>query len=259
MLSYQHGFHAGNRADVLKHACLHAVLTGLKKSGQKLFYVETHSGRGLYDLTGAQAEKTGEAEAGVLALLNNKAPKPLKAWLTHVSGAGPKAYPGSPVLAAKCLDPKDRLVLFEKHPKEYDALYNVMKHDDRVQVKRSDGYGGALKLAPRSGEQMVVFIDPSYETMRDMDALAEWAPRALRRWPKAVLIIWLPLFRDEREVDFGAYLSELSDGTVAGARWPTDPMNETSLEGTAIVAYRIDENIGKAMTGIASSLQSHWS
>jgi 23S rRNA (adenine2030-N6)-methyltransferase len=175
-----------------------------------------------------------------------------------VAKDGPKAYPGSPVLAAKCLDERDRLVLFEKHPQEYDALHNVMKHDDRVQVKRADGYSGALKLAPRSGEQMVVLVDPSYETMRDMDALAEWAPRALRRWPKAVLIIWLPLFRDERELDFGAYLSELTEGAIAGARWPIDPMEETALEGTAMVAYRTSEATGEKMASIASSLQSFW-
>lgn len=258
MLSYQHGFHAGNRADILKHAVLHAILSGLKKSGQKILYVETHAGRGLYDLTGKQAKKTGEAEQGVLSMLGGTYPKPLKPWMETVAKAGPKAYPGSPVLAAKCLDERDRLVLFEKHPQEYDALHNVLKHDDRVQVKRADGYGGALKLAPRSGEQMVVLVDPSYETMRDMDALAEWAPRALRRWPKAVLIIWLPLFRDERELDFGAYLSELTEGAIAGARWPIDPMEETALEGTAMVAYRTSEATGEKMASIASSLQSFW-
>ena len=258
MLSYQHGFHAGNRADVLKHAVLQTLLSGLKKSGQKMLYVETHSGRGIYDLTSSQAEKTGEAKDGVLQLLNDKPPRPMKQWTNYVGKTAPKAYPGSPKLAADCLAGNDRLILFEKHPKEYDALYNVMKHDERVQVKRSDGYGGALKLAPRSGEQMVVFVDPSYETMRDMDALAEWAPRALRRWPKAILIIWLPLFRDEREAEFGAYLSELSEGTIAGARWPIDPLSDTALEGTAMVAYRIKENLGADMTGVAASLQSYW-
>lgn len=259
MLSYQHGFHAGNRADVLKHAILEAILSGVKATGQKVFYVETHSGRGRYDLTGGQARKTGEADVGVLDLLAGKAPKPLRPWLDIVRQTGPTAYPGSPALAAHCLGAKDRMVLFEKHPQEYDALYNAMKSDERIQVKRADGYGGALKLAPRSGEQMCVLVDPSYETMRDMDALAEWAPRALRRWPRAMLIIWLPLFRDEREAEFGAYLSELSEGTIAGARWPSDPMEETALEGSAMVAYRVDQPVGEKMTAIASSLQSYWS
>lgn len=258
MLSYQHGYHAGNRADVLKHAVLEAILSGLKKPGQKLLYVETHAGRGVYDLTSAQARKTGEAEQGALAMLGGKAPKPLKPWVDIVSKAGPKAYPGSPALAAKCLGPTDRMILFEKHPQEYDALHNAMKHDDRIQIKRADGYASALKLAPRSGEKMVVLVDPSYETMRDMDALAEWAPRALRRWPNAILVIWLPLFRDEREVEFGAYLSELNAGTIAGARWPIDALEETALEGTAMVAYRVDAATGDKMTVIAASLQSFW-
>lgn len=259
MLSYQHGFHAGNRADVLKHAVLETVLSGLLPGRQNIFYVETHSGRGAYDLTGKQARKTGEASDGVLALLNDKAPRPLKPWLDIVKKAGPSAYPGSPALAASLLGPKDRMVFFEKHPQEYDALHSLLRHDDRIQVKRSDGYGGALKLAPRSGEQMVVLVDPSYETMRDMDALAEWAPRALRRWPNAILIIWLPLFRDERETEFGAYLAELSEGAIAGARWPTDPLNETALQGSAIVAYRVGPETGERMADIASSLQSFWS
>lgn len=259
MLSYQHGFHAGNRADVLKHAALETILSGLKKSGQKLLYVETHSGRGIYDLTGKQARKTGEAANGVLALMNAKAPRPLRSWLKIVEQSGPSAYPGSPALAARCLGQKDRMVLFEKHPQEYDALHNALSSDDRIQIKRADGYSGALKLAPRSGEQMVVLVDPSYETERDMDALAEWAPRALRRWPHAVLVIWLPLFRDEREMEFGAYLSELSSGAIAGARWPIDPLDETALAGSAMVAYRVDDEIGEKMASIASSLQSHWS
>ena len=258
MLSYQHGFHAGNRADVLKHAVLFDILSDLKSSGRSILYVETHSGRGVYDLTGEQANKTGEAKEGVLEMLDNKAPKPLSAWLKRVQNTGPRAYPGSPAIAASCLGRDDRMILFEKHPKEYDALHNTMKRDARIQVKRADGYGSALKLAPRRTEQMVVLVDPSYETMRDMDALAEWAPRALRRWPSAILLIWLPLFRDEREQDFGGYLSELEAGTIAGARWPVDPMSESSLSGTAMVAYRISESNGRKITRIATSLQSYW-
>ena len=207
-----------------------------------------------------QAIKTGEAAEGVLAMLDAPpAPKPLQPWLQTVKTAGAAAYPGSPAIAASCLGQTDRMFLFEKHPREYDALYNAFKHDDRIQAKRSDGYGNALKLAPRRHEQMVVLVDPSYETTRDMDSLAEWAPRALRRWPDAAMLIWLPLFRDEREQEFGAYLSELEAGTIAGARWPVEALSESSLVGSAMVAYRINKTTGGRITKIASSLQSYWS
>lgn len=256
-LSYQHGFHAGNRADVLKHAVLDTILSDL--AGERVMYVETHAARGIYDLTGPQALKTGEAALGVQSMLNSAFPRPLRMWGEFVSQRGDTAYPGSPAIAAHRLGPSSRIVLFEKHPTEHAELANALGDDKRIQIRKMDGYSGSLKLAPRRGETMVVFVDPSYETERDMEELADWAPRALRRWPKALLILWLPLFKDEREMDFGAYLSELESGTIAGARWPVDPASETSLEGSAIVAYRINDAAGQKALAIASACQSYWS
>lgn len=259
MLSYQHGFHAGNRADVLKHAILDAILTPLAKEGGNVLHVETHAGRGRYDLTGPQANKTGEAREGVASLLGlERPPRPLRPWLDRVRAAGLTAYPGSPDLAAQCLEDAGRLVLFERHPTEYEALRTTFAGDRRVQVKKGDGYGEALRLQPRRGETMTVFVDPSYETMQDMQDLAEWAPRALDRWPKAQLICWLPLFKDEREAEFGAFLADLEDGVVAGARWPAPSDRDTALAGSALVAYRVPQSVRDAATSIAASLQSLW-
>ncbi|MEO0881918.1 MAG: 23S rRNA (adenine(2030)-N(6))-methyltransferase RlmJ [Pseudomonadota bacterium] len=258
MLSYQHGYHAGNRADVLKHAVLHTIISGLTAEPASLLYIETHAGRGQYDLTGEQSRKTGEADLGVISLLSVPAPKPLAPWLDLVHARGRTAYPGSPAIAASRLRSGDRVVLFEKHPTEHTELSDAFGDDPRVQIKKADGYSGALRLQPRRGERLCVFVDPSYETERDMEALAEWAPKALSRWPNAVIVLWLPLFFDERELDFGAYLAELSEGAIAGARWPVDPDVETALIGSAIIAYGIDDKTSSAMSSIANSLQSVW-
>jgi 23S rRNA (adenine2030-N6)-methyltransferase len=258
MLSYQHGFHAGNRADVLKHAVLHAILSAVTKETPSALYVETHSGRGRYDLNGAQATKGGEAEDGVLSLLNDGAPKPLRPWLDIVRERGTADYPGSPALAQGLLPATSRMIFFEKHPTEHKELVKAMGNDDRLQVKHADGYSGALKLTPRSGEKMVCFVDPSYETSRDIDALALWTPRALKRWPKGIVILWLPLFKDGREMEFGEYLTTLDDCFVAGARWPVDPLDEGALEGSAIVAYGAPAASRAASLAIASALQSWW-
>lgn len=258
MLSYQHGFHAGNRADVLKHAILHGVLTELATADRNCLYVETHSGRGRYDLKGAQATKGGEADTGVLALLDGKAPKALKPWLDFVSARGVNAYPGSPVHAQALLGKTSRMILFEKHPTEYQELVRAMGTDDRLQIKHADGYSGSLKLSPRGGETMVCFVDPSYETGRDIEALAHWTPSALKRWPKGLLILWLPLFRDGRESEAGEYLTTLEDCVVAGARWPMDPLHESALEGSAIVIYRPTISMREGALNIASALQSWW-
>lgn len=256
-LSYQHGFHAGNRADVLKHAILDALL--MEFADKRVLYVETHAARGKYNLKGKQAQKTGEANLGVLSMLESDFPRPLKAWGDLVKQNGSASYPGSPALAASRLGETARMVLFEKHPAEHAELKRALPGDKRVRIHNEDGYRGALKLAPRRGEQMIVFVDPSYETERDMEELADWAPRALRRWPNAIVVLWLPLFKDERELDFGAYLADLEEGTIAGARWPINADSDTALEGSAIVAYRIDGAVGQKALAIAAACQSYWS
>ena len=260
MLSYQHGFHAGNKADVLKHAVLDAILRDAADGARPTLYVETHSGRGQYDLLGDQSRKTGEAKEGVLALLEMQTPpRPLRPWLDLVKENGPSAYPGSPILARLRLGERSRFALFEKHPAEFNALSKAFEGDRAVQIKKADGYAGALRIAPRRSENLIVFCDPSYETTRDMDELAEWAPRALDRWPKAALILWLPLFKDEREAEFGAYLAELEDGVIAGARWPAPDDRDTALSGSAMVAYRVAQPVRDTATRIAVTLNSIWS
>jgi 23S rRNA (adenine2030-N6)-methyltransferase len=259
LLSYQHGFHAGNRADVLKHAVLDLILRDLAEQGRPVLHVETHSGRGVYDLTGEQSRKTGEADEGVLDLFKADTPLPeLSDWLDLMRAQSKKAYPGSPKLAALRLGDLGRFILFEKHPAEFDALTAAFEGDRRVQIKKADGYSGALKLQPRRGEQMLVFSDPSYETMDDMEALAEWTPRALARWPKAIVAVWLPLFKDEREAEFGAFLSSLESGIVAGARWPAPEDKDTALAGSALIAFRVPPRLRKAAGDTAQALETYW-
>ncbi|MFN4025299.1 MAG: 23S rRNA (adenine(2030)-N(6))-methyltransferase RlmJ [Hyphomonas sp.] len=258
MLSYQHGFHAGNRADVLKHAVLDTLLRTAAKGPRPVFYVETHAARGRYDLTGTQARKRGEADTGVIPLIKGAAPPPLSPWIDLVRARGVTDYPGSPALAQARLPANARMVLFERHPQEHAALVEAMKGDERILIQRADGYGGALRLAPRAGEQIVVLVDPSYETRRDIEALALWTPKALKRWPNGMLILWLPLFRDGREAEFGEYLATLGDAMIAGARWPVATDDTSSLEGSAMVAFGVPEPARAPCEAIASSLESLW-
>lgn len=261
MLSYQHGYHAGNRADCLKHAILHAVLEQTHTDGKPLLYVETHAGCGRYDLRGSQAQKTGEAESGVLALPNAAAaPKALQPWLRHIEADLPDQYPGSPALASTLLNKTSRGIFFERHPTEHAALKDALADStDAVQIFHQDGYRGTLRLQPRRGESMLVLLDPSYETMADMEALADWVPRALQKWPRAQMLIWLPLFSDERERDFGAYLSELDEGFVAGAHWPAGSVGESALVGSAVVGLRIGGRAAERAFAIAECLEQLWS
>ncbi len=258
MLSYQHGYHAGNRADVLKHAVLDTLLRAVATPPRPLLYVETHAGRGRYDLMGAQARKRGESDDGVLALMKGKTPQTLSDWMGIIKARGDRDYPGSPVLAQTHLPASARMILFELHPQENVALTEAMAGDDRVRIQKADGYTGALKLSPRAGEQIVALIDPSYETHRDIEALALWTPKALKRWPGGMLILWLPLFRDGREAEFGEYLASLGDAMIVGARWPVATGTESAIEGSAIVAFGAPEEARVKSKAIASSLEHYW-
>ena len=259
MLSYQHGFHAGNRADVFKHAVLHAVLTTAAEAPHPWLYIETHAAAGRYDLGGKQARKTGEAEAGVGQLLGmDHPPEPLRPWLDLVRQRSLQDYPGSPALARHCLGERDRMVFFERHPAEYDKLKASVEGDERCRALKEDGYKGALTLQPRSRERLIVFLDPSYETERDMEALADWVPRAMKRWPKAIFLVWMPLFKDERELDFGQFLSSLDFGFVAGAHWPPESDKDTALTGSAIIGLRTPPAMARPAYAIGEALEGLW-
>ncbi len=244
---------------MLKHAVLHAVLEVEAGRSAPLLYVETHAARGFYDLTGKQSKKTGEASLGVLAMPKaNQTANALKPWLEHVQAKGPSSYPGSPALATQILGDKARMALFELHPTEHQFLTQALHKDSRVQIRKEDGYRGALRLQPRRGERMLVVLDPSYETDADMDALANWVPRAMKKWPNAQFLIWLPLFADGREEEFGAFLSQLDDGFVAGSRWARKSDDPSSLEGSAMIGLRIGGAAARKSFAISAELDKLW-
>jgi 23S rRNA (adenine2030-N6)-methyltransferase len=187
-----------------------------------------------------------------------RAASALQPWLRHVQSKGASSYPGSPALASQLLGEKARLALFELHPTEHKALSQALRKDDRIQIRKEDGYRGALRLQPRRGEDMLVMLDPSYETDADMDALANWVPRAMRKWPQARFLIWLPLFADGREEEFGAFLSELDEGFVAGSRWARRSDDPSSLEGSAMIGLRVGGAAARKSFAIAAELDKLW-
>src|SRR4051794_2778165 len=120
-MNYRHGYHAGNFADVVKHVALVAILLHLRKKDAAFSVIDSHAGRGEYDLQGDQALRTGEAQNGIARLMDLSCalPEALSTYLSLVRETGSNAYPGSPLIAAKLLRPQDRLTAIEKHPEEF--------------------------------------------------------------------------------------------------------------------------------------------
>ncbi|WP_372996342.1 23S rRNA (adenine(2030)-N(6))-methyltransferase RlmJ [Marinobacter sp.] len=200
MLSYLHAFHAGNFADVQKHAALALVLAMMqaKKSGIACF--DTHAGSAIYDLRSERAQKTGEAEHGIQKLWRIKERLGAGDWkpvLDVLSGlnAGPGAlsvYPGSPVWFRHFLRSVDALTLFELHPSESDELAGWASSAP-VRVLRQDGLTGLLRQLPPSQPRLLVLIDPSYEIKSDYPDVAATLEKAWQKCRHGVYLVWYPI------------------------------------------------------------------
>ncbi|MFN0113147.1 MAG: 23S rRNA (adenine(2030)-N(6))-methyltransferase RlmJ [Paracoccaceae bacterium] len=209
MLSYQHAYHAGNAADVHKHALLSWALAYLAQKEKPLTYIETHAGRGLYDLAAPEAAKTGEAAGGIVrALAEGWFPPghPYLAALARVRAAhGPTAYPGSPLLAAELLRPEDRMVLAELHPQEHAALTHAMRHRYTV-IHKTDGLNLALAVTPPEPRRGLMLIDPPYEVKSDYEAVARVVPQVHAKWNVGVVMIWYPILATGAHLDMAGAL-----------------------------------------------------
>jgi 23S rRNA (adenine2030-N6)-methyltransferase len=207
MLSYQHGYHAGNLADVHKHALLAVMLDYLTRKPKPLFYLETHAGRALYDLQSIEARKTGEAAQGIGRVEGWFAPDhPYARILAAVrADHGPAAYPGSPLIAAYGLRDIDTLHLAERHPAEFAALEGVMR-PHRAQVYHRDGFELALALTPPEPRRGLMLIDPSYEIAADYAEMPRFIGQIARKWNVGVIVLWYPILTDGRHLPMLAAL-----------------------------------------------------
>lgn len=206
MLSYQHAYHAGNAADVHKHGLLAWMLDYLTRKPKPLSYIETHAGRGVYDLGGAEALKTGEAAAGVVRHAAGFDPDhPYARVLAQVRGGfGPGHYPGSPLIAALMLRHGDRIDLAERHPGEHTHLAALFdgwpdtRNGPRVRVRPDDGLAMARALCPPEPRRGLMMVDPSYETPDDYAAMPTFLAGIARMWNVGILVLWYPILRESR-------------------------------------------------------------
>ena len=201
MLSYQHIYHAGNPADVQKHALLAWLLDYMARKDKAMTYLESHSGRGLYALDAPEAIKTGEAAAGIARMERLFAPDhPYLRCLARVREAyGPQAYPGSPLIAGLLLRGFDRMHLAELHPRENAALHEAME-GLRAEIRREDGLKMAVSLTPPLDKRGVLMIDPSYEVKDEYERIPEVIGQVHRRWSVGVIMLWYPILESGSHV-----------------------------------------------------------
>ena len=200
-MNYRHAFHAGNYADVVKHVVLAMLIEHLKAKPAPFMYLDTHAGRGRYDLSHAQPQRSGEYLGGIGRLLKAQAanlPAEVAAYVDLVRrSAGPErspitAYPGSPLIVELLRRPTDRLVLVENHPVEAAALRESIGRARRVTVLEQDGYAALKGQLPPAERRGLVLIDPPYEVEAEFDAVIRALISGHERWPTGMYCVWYP-------------------------------------------------------------------
>jgi len=198
-MNYRHAFHAGNFADVVKHAVLALLIGRLQAKEAPVTVLDLFAGIGLYDLAGEAALKTGEAAQGVARLWPPppRLPDELAPWFRLLRGLNPGAalrqYPGSPEVARRLLRPQDRLVLAELHPEDAASLRQRYGRDPQVALHRRDGFEALPALVPPAERRGLVLVDPPYERPDEAVRLVCGLARAYRRWPTGLYLVWYPI------------------------------------------------------------------
>lgn len=205
MLSYRHSFHAGNHADVLKHAVQSLIIDSLKLKDKPFVYHDTHAGAGRYNLSSAHAEKTGEYSDGIGRLWKKDHPALLASYLSTVQALNKDGklayYPGSPLVAHQLCRSIDRLTLSELHPTDFPLLQQEFGKDRKVKLFKEDGYARLKANVPPPERRGLVLIDPPYELKTEHSDMVNGVMEAVKRWSTGTYAIWYPVVY-RKDIDF---------------------------------------------------------
>ncbi len=207
-VNYRHAFHAGNFADVVKHAVLALLVEHLKQKDTAFRVIDTHAGAGLYDLTASEAARTGEWRDGIGRVWDAQPDPPLAALLAPYLDAVRAAndtdalvrYPGSPWIARHLLRRQDRLTAVELHPEDAAALSTLFAGDVQARTIALDGWLALGAFLPPKERRGLVLVDPPYEARDDFDRLLRTFLVAEKRWPTGIYALWYPV-KDLHAVD----------------------------------------------------------
>ena len=216
-MNYRHAFHAGNHADVLKHAVLTRVLAHLLRKSTPFRVIDTHAGTGLYDLAGEEAGRTAEWRTGIGLMEAPFEPEVealLAPYRSVIEGVrrryGRDAYPGSPTIVREMIRAQDRAIAVELHPADHASLARLLETAPNVKALHLDGWTALGGLIPPKERRGLVLVDPPYEAADELRRLPDRLARAVRKWPTGLFLAWYPI-KDPAEITpVAAALAELS-------------------------------------------------
>ncbi|EME68390.1 external DNA catabolism protein [Paramagnetospirillum caucaseum] len=263
-MNYRHAYHAGNFADVMKHAVLALVVAGLKRKETPFFALDTHAGIGAYDLEAPQADKTGEYLGGIARVLD--APDPpaeLEPYLAVVrswnAGGALRRYPGSPELLRGLMRPQDRMALVELHPEDVETLRSRFHGDRRVGVHHLDGYTAAKGLLPPPERRGLVLMDPPFEVRNEFERLLAALHRTRKLWPNGITLAWYPIKgREPVEAFYREVAGQGGPQTLAAELLLRPAEDPFKLNGSGLLVvnppWQLRENLDRILPWLAGTV-----
>jgi len=203
-MNYRHIYHAGNFADVLKHAVLARLVRYMQNKDKAFRVLDTHAGIGLYDLSSEEAQKTGEWREGIGRVLEAdlvpQVAELLEPYLTAIRELNPEGdlrlYPGSPKLARMLFRPQDRLSAMELHPDDFQRLHRLFEGDHHARITELDGWLALGAHLPPKEKRGIVLVDPPFEGEGEYERLVDGLAKAWRRFPGGTYCLWYPIKKD---------------------------------------------------------------
>ena len=264
MLSYRHMFHAGNFADVFKHALLARLMIALSAKDKPYFYLDTHAGIARYDLMHAWAQKAREYENGIARLWNaDDLPAELAPYMEAVRAVNPhptlRYYPGSPVVAKHFMRPDDRSLLVELNKTDCDELRTVMAGERHVTVQCMDAYQSLKTYLPPAERRGLVLIDSSFDRAREFERLVKALKEARARWATGIYAIWYPIMEPGPMRDFANDVARSGIRKVLRAEIVVRERDESGIIpgcGMLVVnpPWRFDEEAKRIVAYLAKKL-----
>lgn len=259
-MNYRHAFHAGNPADVIKHAVLASVLLYLTKKDAPLRVIDTHAGGGLYDLQSDSALRTGEWVEGIGRLYGKSFSSRLEEFLApymscvrHVNDDGQlRYYPGSPEIVRALTRPTDAIVLSEMHPQEAQTLAGRYVRDRRITVREGDGWLAPRALLPPPERRGLTLVDPPFEREGEFARLADALADGLKRFSTGVYCLWYPI-KDGRAVgDFRSAVMALSPPKTLDISCIWRPLDGARLSGSGLIVVNAPYTLSATVQAVAT-------
>ncbi len=238
-MNYRHAFHAGNRCDVFKHAALALILARLAAKDKPFMVLDTHAGRGVYDLESAEAGRSGEHLGGVARVIDDaSAPASLAPYIEAIRRHNPfggwRWYPGSPAIIRDALRSGDSAKFCELHPEERMALQTAIGTDKQVRIFDRDGYQAVRAFLPPTERRGLVLIDPPFEKPGEYERLAAAVADGVNRWASGIFMIWRPVKDEDGYREFLRRIARLSLEKTLVAELHVAPAIENRLAGSGL-------------------------